>query len=349
MKQTISLFLLLLSFTFSTVNAENVSKSGFYYKFKTDEESISKSKLGEYTNDFRSLLRNNKTRYLGIKVDKNIVSIKFKKENALKDGSKLLKQHYGKIFNFSESNEKKYYVLNLSLSETGLETIKQISINNIISILKKRSEELGLKNAKISALNNQSIEAKVYDVTNFDLVNKILNSTLNLEFQLLDEKNDATTAQSSGNVPRGSKLIIDSEGKPFLIKRRVLFNNDSISNAEAIFYQASPAIKISFNKKAIKTISKLKENNLKSNIAILKVVYQHKITQQENREIKLNAKQLKSLFNITNIKQYSNHVIIELGTFEEAQELALLLRSGSIKYPYYLTEELLISSNGIIK
>ena len=62
---------------------------------------------------------------------------------------------------------------------------------------------------------------------------EILGATATLEFRLADEENDWNQAAVTGRAPLESRLYKDRNGRPVLLKKRVMLTGDSIVDASS--------------------------------------------------------------------------------------------------------------------
>ena len=252
----------------------------------------------------------------------------------------FLTQHDGGILDCTDAPEP--LTLRLTLTESEVLQIKRNTMEQTLSILRKRVNELGVGEAVVQQQGLNRVAVDLPGIQDATRARHILGGTATLEFYLVDSEHDPMEAKTSGVVPEGSKLY-DMEGYPILLKRDLVLSGDSISSAMSSFDQqtASLAVSVQLGGGGEAQFTRVTQDNVGRRMAIVyaesKTVSKVEgekgaqyVTHHEERVI--SAPRIQSALG-------SHFQITGLTDSEEAKNLALLLRAGSLPAVIYPVEE----------
>jgi preprotein translocase subunit SecD len=221
-------------------------------------EAVKKAKTG-MVSDFRGDLRNEKIRYRSVKEVNNAIVVIFRKVENLDAAKSLLKRRYQDLL-LTTDDEK--LTLTAKMTELKLKEIREYALQQNITIIRNRVNELGVAEPLVQRQGKKHILIELPGVQDTAKAKEILNATATIEFRLVDTEGDIANALN-GRVPASSILLTDKDGKPSLLKKRVMLTGDHITDAKSGFDEYSrPQVNISLDSAGGSKMS----NGTKSNI-----------------------------------------------------------------------------------
>ncbi|HBA98932.1 MAG TPA: protein translocase subunit SecD, partial [Gammaproteobacteria bacterium] len=113
-------------------------------------------------------------------------------------------------------------LIQVGISDDAQKIAKSSALKQNITTLRNRVNELGVAEPIIQQQGLERIVVQLPGVQDTARAKEILGAVATLEFRLVDEKNDPQTAIQSGRTPIGSKLYYFKDGRPLLLKTRVI-------------------------------------------------------------------------------------------------------------------------------
>jgi preprotein translocase subunit SecD len=170
----------------------------------------------------------------------------------------------------------------------------------------------------------------------------ILGGTATLEFRLVDYTADAFQAQQTGHVPLDDQLFTRKDtGAPVLLKRDVIASGDQLVNAQSGFSQdqGTPDVNVTLDSAAATKMGETTRQNLGKPMAVLFIETKSHVQQVDGQTLITHDKSY-SVINVATIRGiFSKQFQITGLAQDEAQNLALLLRAGSLAAPMDFVEE----------
>jgi preprotein translocase subunit SecD len=298
-------------------------------------EAVKKAKTGMVT-DFRGDLRNEKIRYRSVKEVNNAIVVIFRKVENLDAAKSLLKRRYQDLL-LTTDDEK--LTLTAKMTELKLKEIREYALQQNITIIRNRVNELGVAEPLVQRQGKKHILIELPGVQDTAKAKEILNATATIEFRLVDTEGDIANALN-GRVPASSILLTDKDGKPSLLKKRVMLTGDHITDAKSGFDEYSrPQVNISLDSAGGSKMS----NGTKSNIGkpMATVFIEFKATDNKDAEGNLIFEKHQEIISVATIQARlgKSFRITGAGSPAEAHNLALLLRAGALIAPIAIVEE----------
>ncbi len=317
-------------------------RGGVHFLMEVDMKSAIDKSLSRSSEEFRNLLRKNKINYLGVKRVADHLVIQFKTKELRDKARAELKNQYRNEIDFNDEPATKGAALTATLTENNIKNTKRFALQQNITTLRKRVNELGVSEPVIQQQGLERIVVELPGVQDPTLAKKILGTTATLEFRLVDEGRDAYAAQSSGRTPAGDILLKERNGNPVLLKRRVMLTGDYITNANAGFDQnQQPSVNITLDGKGSKLFARATGANVQKLMGVVFIEHKTDITKLEDGTTKKVTRVEKEVINVARIQdQLSKRFqITGLDSPQESHNLALLLRAGALAAPVYIVEE----------
>ncbi|HAT2067662.1 TPA: protein translocase subunit SecD [Legionella pneumophila] len=314
-------------------------RGGVHFLLEVDVESVISRRYEGIMKNIGQELREAGIRYSGIRYlsDKGI-ELRFRDSESMENALVELRQ---KISDVVFVKTKTQNSILGAISPAELNSIRQNTIEQTMSILRNRVNELGVGEAVVQQQGATRVAVDLPGIQDAARAKQILGGTATLEFHLVDQENDPFIAKQTGVVPVNDKLYM-MDGHPILLKRQVVLSGDSITSAVSSFDQqtASPSVQIQLGGGGESLFTKVTRENIGKRMAIV-FVETKTTTQTINGEEKRVTKKEERVISAPVIQNAlgSNFQITGLTDSKEASNLALLLRAGALPAAIYPVEE----------
>jgi preprotein translocase subunit SecD len=318
-------------------------RGGIHFMYEVDVAGALSQSLDRLERDIRTQLRDDRIPYAAIVSKDNAVRV------ALRDAANL-----GTVASSIRTNNPTVTVTTEQTAEGPIlvatmtpEEIKRrqdFAIQQNITTLRNRVNELGVSEPIVTRQGADRIVVQLPGLQDPNQAIRILGATATLEFRLVDETNDAYEAQRTKRGPLGSKLYERRGGGPILLKREVIVSGDELNDATSAFVEGQPAVSVHLNDRGGKEMLKTTQQNVGHRMAVVYIEKKRlaagevckgvRRADECTQEEVINAATIQGVF--------SNSFQITGLMAQEAQELALLLRSGSLATANYLVEQRVI-------
>lgn len=316
-------------------------RGGVHFLMQVDMDSALDKAEENYEDDLRRLLRENKLYNAGMKrtADSGF-EVRFKEQELRDRATNQLTTTYPELEVTDSDGE--FFTLNARLTEISIDELKKAALKKNMIALRNRIDQLGVSEPIIQQQGADRIVVQLPGVKDPAEARKIIGKTATLEVRLVDEENAAASA-GRGRAPAGSKRFKYRDGTPILLKKRMLYSGDNIIDASAGIdtQNGGQVVNITLDAKGASVNSDVTGDNIGKRMAVVYV--------EDIIEVKTD-----SAGNLREVKKHIEEVITapvirdQLGKrFQisgldrpgEAQDLALLLRAGSLAAPLYIVEE----------
>lgn len=318
-------------------------RGGVHFLMEVDMKSAIDKSLSRHTEEFRTFLREKKINYLGVKRVEDDLIIQFKSTELRDQARQEIKSQYRNEIDFTDEETAKGAALKATLTETNIKNTKRFALQQNITTLRKRVNELGVAEPVIQQQGLERIVVQLPGVQDPTVAKEILGTTATLEFRLVDEGNDAYSAQASGRIPPGDQLFMERNGNPILLKSRVMLTGDYITDASSGFDQRDqqPSVTIVLDGKGAKLFAKATGANVQKLMGVVFIEHKTVVTKQEDGSFKKDTKVSREVINVARIQEQlsKRFQITGLDSPQESYNLALLLRAGALAAPVYIVEE----------
>ena len=314
-------------------------RGGVHFLMEVDMKAAVDTAFDRYEDEFRDLLREKDVKYQSIAREGDALIAKFDDAATRETAENALRKEYNDTLQFDTpagTND-----LRMTISPVALQNIQKFAVQQNITTLRKRVNELGVTEPVIQQQGANRIVVQLAGVQDTARAKEILGATATLEFRLVDDENDPVQAQQSGRAPIGSQIYKERDGSPVLLKRKVMLTGDYITDASSGFDQNNqPAVHITLDGKGASRFAKVTGENVQKLMAVVFIE-----TKIETKEI--NGKQEKTstttqeVINVARIQEElsKRFQITGLDSTKESRDLALLLRAGALAAPLYIVEE----------
>ena len=317
-------------------------RGGVHFLMQVDMVAAEKKSRDNYYDDLRKLFRENKLYNSGIKrSDDGRIAVKFKKEDIRDQAANKIRSTYPELEVF-ENSLNDQYLIDIKLSDSAIRELRTAALKKNMIALRNRIDQLGVSEPIIQQQGTDRIVIQLPGVRDPSEAKEIIGKTATLEVRMVDEKNDLTSSVR-GSVPLGSKRYKFRNGRSILLKDRLLFSGDNIIDASAGFDQqgGGQVVHITLDAKAAAINADVTGKNIGNRMA---VVYVENVTEKKvdaSGKIQVSSRRVEDVITAPVIQSQlgKRFQITGLDAPGEAQELALLLRAGSLAAPVVIIEE----------
>jgi preprotein translocase subunit SecD len=316
-------------------------RGGVHFLYEVDVKGAVTQLLSSMERDYRLLLRNERIPFTSIaSVGGDTVRIELRSgDDAARVESLLRKQDANSAISSGGLGEGGWVTVKLNPAQ--IKQRQDFAIQQNITTLRNRVDELGVTEPIVTRQGLDRIVVQLPGVQDPNEALRVLGATATLEFRLVDEQNDAAAAERTKRAPLGSKLYHTRDGRPVLLKREVIVAGEQLTDASSGFQEGEPAVMVTLDSRGAASMLETTRQNLGRPMA---VVFIEKKRVEENQpcqgirsgrecteEAVINQATIRGIFS-------SNFQITGVMA-NEARELALLLRAGSLAAPLYIVEQ----------
>jgi preprotein translocase subunit SecD len=315
-------------------------RGGVYFLMEVDMDAAVRQAEERYTGDLRSLLRDQKIRYQSVEHTPQGVEIKFAGQDELRRGEELIHKEYRNLFLKEAETGGGVYLL-ASIGDQERREIRRLALQQNITTLRNRVNELGVAEPIITQQGDNRIVVQLPGIQDTARAKEILGATATLEFRMVDQEHDVQQAVA-GRVPPGARLYYERNGRPVLLKNRVMLTGDYITDATSGVDQQSggPAVFITLDGRGARIFSEVTKENVGKLMSVVFMETKTETKQVDGKPVKTHKK-TEEVISVARILQPlgKRFQITGLESMNEAHNLALLLRAGALAAPMDIIEE----------
>jgi len=315
-------------------------QGGVHFLLQLDIDSVIQLREKGDVRNISVELREKRIRYTGIAPLRNGgITIRFASANDLENARVLLQNRFATFLWKPEVTPGSYQLIG-KLVPASLQKIKQYAVDQAMTTLRRRVNELGVSEAVVQQEGQDRISVDLPGIQDATQAKNILGKTATLEFHLVDTVNDASDAVG-GLVPAGDELF-NYQGSPILLKNRIVLSGDSITSASAGFDETSrPSVNIRLGGGGEALFTKITGENVGKPLAVVYVETKSHQKTLPNGKKTIIYKKERRIINVANIESAlpSSFQITGLSSPEEAKNLSLLLRAGTLIAPLTIIQE----------
>ncbi|ELL7123826.1 protein translocase subunit SecD [Vibrio cholerae] len=313
-------------------------RGGVHFLMEVDMDAAMEKLVSQQEEAFRSDLRDEKIRYRAIRPLSDAVEVTLRDAEQLAQTKLLLEsKHRDMTFTTSESDGR--FVLVAKFTEARLQEIRNYAVEQNITILRNRVNELGVAEPLVQRQGATRIVVELPGVQDTARAKEILGATATLEFREVDDKADLAAA-AAGRAPAGSEIKFDRNGRPVVLKKRVILGGSSITDASSSADEyGRPQVNISLDSEGGNKMSAFSKKNIGKLMAT--VFAEYKDSGKRSPEGKVILTKHEEVINQATIQSAlgRNFRITGIESPAEAHNLALLLRAGALIAPISIVEE----------
>jgi preprotein translocase subunit SecD len=227
-----------------------------------------------------------------------------------------------------------------AMTAAQLKQREDYAIEQSVTILRNRVNQMGVSEPIVQRQGLDRIDVQLPGVQNAAEVKNLLGRFATLEFRLNDTQGNPVAAQQTGSIPLGDKLYTKTPtGMPLLLKREVIATGDQLTNATSGQGQEGPEVEVNLNSKAGDNMLRTTRQNVGKQMAVVLIEKRQETSTVDGKKVSREVTDQRVINDATIQGVFSNRFSITGLSTGEANDLAILLRSGSLPTPLLLIGE----------
>ena len=293
-------------------------QGGSYLLLEINSDTLVEEKIQSKVIPIKKLLKENQLKYSDFKInDKTLIF----KTNNIEKFELLFYSKKDNLVNPYIDNYRSFELdfkklendfIEISFSKYGLLTINNAALKQSIEIVRRRIDDVGTKEPTILQRGEKRILVELPGLKDPDRIKKLLGKTAQLNFRLVSE-----------NTEFGADELTSEIGEKLKISKRIVMSGENLIDAQPSIQnqQNEPTVSFTLDRLGAQKFGRATTDNVGKRLAIV-----------------LDGKII-SAPNINEPITSGNGMISGNFTFQEATDLALLLRSGALPTPLNIVEE----------
>jgi len=247
-------------------------RGGVHFLMEVDMSEALAKQQEQMVQDFRAELRTQKIRYSGVRRTGDQVQVVFRDEaDQERAVSHLRRQNPDLTFTTEQKGDE--FILLAGLSEAKIKEVKKYALEQNITIIRNRVNELGVAEPLVQQQGAERIVVQLPGIQDTARAKEILGATATLEFHMVDEAADIQAA-AEGRVPPSSKVYTDRNGRPVVLHKRVILTGDHIVGAQSGFDEYSrPQVNIKLDGQGGNKMANFTKDNVGKGMATVFIEY----------------------------------------------------------------------------
>jgi preprotein translocase subunit SecD len=314
-------------------------RGGVHFLMEVDMQAAVRQAEENVVNDLRLLMRDNRIRYRTVTRSSDGVRVRFADASPLDEAQRLIEREFPALVVETSVDDEPQLLA--SLSEDEAEAIRKFALQQNITTLRNRVNELGVAEPVIQQQGANRIVVQLPGVQDTARAKEILGATATLEYRLADTEHDVRSVVESGRIPVNAKLYYERNGQPILLKKQIIVTGDQIVDAAStIDENGGPAVTVRLDGNGGRRMSKITRDNIGKPMAVV-FIENRTDTKLVDGEPVRTTKRTEEVISVATIRDHFSNRFQTTGldSTEEARDLALLLRAGALATPIEIVEE----------
>ncbi|MFY9347534.1 MAG: protein translocase subunit SecD, partial [Orrella sp.] len=305
-------------------------RGGVHFLLQVDMQGALTARYDSLSTDIRAAFREQRIAAPSVeRADMSVVAV-FADEQARSRGLALLRTRYNDMSfleGTSEGIRSGMPQITGTLSNAAIAAVQNGALRQNIITLHNRINELGVAEPVIQQQGADRIVVQLPGVQDVARAKEILGRTATLEIRMVDDSPAASSALAAGSVPFGLERYEDSDGRPLLLRRQVILTGENLQDAQAgrDSQNQQPAVHLTLDSKGARIFRDVTRDNIGNRMAILLF--------EKGRGEVVTAPVIRSEIPGGQV-QISGSM-----SAEDAADISLLLRAGSLAAPMTIIEE----------
>lgn len=303
-------------------------RGGVHFLLQLDNQVAIKKNLESNASRFKYSLFKDNMAFTNFTVNGTTLTLSFANSSLAQSAYDKLSQNFGNL-KFILQNDQILY----QLAPNELAQITKYSLQQNLLILHNRVNGLGVSEPIIQQQGENRIMVELPGIQDIKRAKNILGRIVSLEVHLVDEQTDDLDDAIHGKINATTNellyIVKGDQKTPILINKNIELTGDTINDARVGFDEEGlPAVNLSFNDLGAGIFKKLTGNNIGKRIALV-------IDDNGSRQV-VTAPVVRAEIGGGQV-QISGSMAVD-----EAEDISLLLRSGSLATPMSVVQEQIV-------
>ncbi|MEY3200862.1 MAG: hypothetical protein RIR70_412 [Pseudomonadota bacterium] len=305
-------------------------RGGVHFLLQVDMKGALTKRMDATAGDLRTLLRDKNIRHAGISREGNAVVVRFRDVDTFNRAKGVIADSQPDL-QLTDSQAGDEWKLAGTLSPMAQKRLQEFALKQNITTLHNRINELGVAEPIIQQQGADRIVVQLPGVQDTAKAKDLLGRTATLELRMVDDaasENPGVMEEAArGNPPSGTEYYVERGGRPLLVKKQVMLTGERLTDAQPGFDSQThePAVHLTLDAAGSRIFRDLTRDNVGKRMAILLV--------EKGRGEVVTAPVIRTEIGGGRVQ------ISGAMTTVEANDVALLLRAGSLAAPMEIVEE----------
>ena len=313
-------------------------QGGVHFLMEVDLDAAVNKQLNDSIATMRTLFREEGLRYRPpLDVDaQNRIVIRFTDAETRSAAIDVMRNEFPD-FLFRTAETGGDFLLYYTMSDLAQQQLQEYAVQQNLTTLRSRVDELGVKEPNVAPMGTDRIIIELPGIQDTTRAKDLISAVATLQFHLVAEP---------GALPGTTLEYNDPDGLPLLIEREIIVSGENVTNAQSAFdpQTSLPQVNLSMDAVGARRINEITRANIGRRMAILLIETKTRsvTVRDENGEL------------VTRSEPYVEERVISAPVIQsalgrqfritgvaanEANDLALLIRSGALAAPMYFLEE----------
>jgi|KBSMisStandDraft_5_1062788.scaffolds.fasta_scaffold07769_4 preprotein translocase subunit SecD len=313
-------------------------RGGVHFLLQVDMASALTKKIDGAGSSIRGLLRDKRISYNGISREGQTLLIKFRDSDTREKARREIETSAPELALADQEQGGEFRLL-ATLKPEEQKRTQELALQQNIATLRNRVNELGVAEPLIQQQGADRIVVQLPGVQDTARAKELLGRTASLELRLVEAHAGDSNARDydpqkiqdaiAGNIPFGTELHYERRGKtsePLLLSKNVIITGERLTNAAPSFDQQNnePIVSIELDGQGARIMRDVTRDAVKRRMAVLLI--------EKGKPEVITAP-------VINSELGGRFQISGRMSTREANDLALLLRAGSLAAPMDIIEE----------
>jgi preprotein translocase subunit SecD len=319
-------------------------QGGVHFLMSVDQDAVLKKQQQRYLDDIRSILRQKQIPYDAVSQSGNGVQAVFKTSadrNKARGAISLDTQDLALTDGRTPGGG---YALTAAIKPEVLQKLAQTAITQNVTTLRNRVNELGVSEPLIQQQGDSRIVVELPGVQDTAEAKRVLGAVATLEYHAEDESVNAQQVAQTGDVPPDDRLYYTKDGRPVVLKKRVIVSGDELVDASQGYDQQTgmPDVNVTLNSAGARKMLDFTTQNVGKRMGVVYIEQTPEVKKVDGKEVR-TTKTTETVLNDAVIQGVFGKKFQTTGlSQQEAETLSLMLRSGSLAAPMQIVEERVI-------
>ncbi|WP_313342507.1 protein translocase subunit SecD [Stenotrophomonas sp.] len=315
-------------------------QGGVHFVLQVDQKAAVDKRMDAYAEDVRGTLRESRVPFQSVerRPDNSIVaSLSPSTDDAAVERARVALAKAQPTLGYDVVGKR----ITVTVPESELSQITNGAIEQNINTLRNRVNQLGVAEPIIQRQGADRVVVQLPGVQDTAEAKRMIGATATLEYRAVVEGN-AQDAIASGRIPPEAKVYQRrDQGGPILLNKRVIVTGDQMVAAQAVTdaTTGTPSVSVTLNSVGGQRMFDFTSANVNKPMAVVYTERVPTVTEVDGKEVRsfrVNEEVI-SVANINGVfgKQFQTTGLEK----KEAEDLAKLLKSGSLAAPMDFVEE----------
>jgi len=319
-------------------------QGGVHFLMQVDQSAVLLKQQQRYLDDIRSVLRDKNIHYESVTASGQGVQAVLRSAADRDAAAAAIGADSQDLVLTDTTTPGGGFALQANIKPDVLRTLAENTIRQNVTTLRNRINVLGVSEPVIQQQGESRIVVELPGVQDTAQAKKILGATATLEYHAVDESANPIEAEKTGNVPPEDRLYHMKNGQPIVLKKKTIVSGDELVDASQGYDQQSgmPDVNVELNSAGARKMLDFTTQNVGKPMAVVYVDRVPETRMVNGKEVR-TSKTTEEVISSATVQGVFGKRFQTTGLGqEEAQTLAVLLRSGSLAAPTDIVEERVI-------